>query len=95
MCTQSCFSHVRLFATPWTVARQAPLSLGFSTSILEGVAMPSSRGSSRPRNQTCISCVSCIAGGFSTAEPLRTPRNKERESLKESDLSVHMGQNQC
>ena len=23
-------SHVRLFATPWTVAYQAPLSLGFS-----------------------------------------------------------------
>ena len=23
-------SHVRLFATPWTVARQAPLSMGFS-----------------------------------------------------------------
>ena len=26
----SCFSHVRLFATPWTVACQAPLSMGFS-----------------------------------------------------------------
>ena len=24
------FSHVRLFATPWTVACQAPLSMGFS-----------------------------------------------------------------
>ena len=24
------WSHVRLFATPWTVARQAPLSMGFS-----------------------------------------------------------------
>ena len=23
-------SHVQLFATPWTVARQAPLSVGFS-----------------------------------------------------------------
>ena len=23
-------SHVRLFATPWAVARQAPLSMGFS-----------------------------------------------------------------
>ena len=23
-------SHVRVFATPWTVAHQAPLSLGFS-----------------------------------------------------------------
>ena len=24
------FSHVRLFATPWTVVHQAPLSMGFS-----------------------------------------------------------------
>ena len=24
----SCFSRVHLFATPWTVARQAPLSVG-------------------------------------------------------------------
>ena len=30
MCVLSCFSHVRPFATPWTVARQAPLSMGFS-----------------------------------------------------------------
>ena len=26
----SCFSRVQLFATPWTVALQAPLSVGFS-----------------------------------------------------------------
>jgi len=26
----SCFSHIPLFATPWTVAHQAPLSMGFS-----------------------------------------------------------------
>ena len=26
----SCFSHVWLFATPWTIACQAPLSMGFS-----------------------------------------------------------------
>ena len=25
----SCFSHVQLFATPWTIAHQAPLSKGF------------------------------------------------------------------
>ena len=34
--------------------------------ILEWVAMPSSRGSSQPRDWTHISCVSCIAGGFFT-----------------------------
>ena len=41
--------------------------------ILEWVAMPSSRGSSQPRNQTHVSCVSCIAGGFFTAEPPGKP----------------------
>ena len=30
VCTLSHFSHVRLFATLWTVAFQAPLSMGFS-----------------------------------------------------------------
>ena len=30
VCMLSCFSHVQLFATPWIVARQAPLSMGFS-----------------------------------------------------------------
>ena len=29
-CTLSHFSHVQLYATLWTVARQAPLSRGFS-----------------------------------------------------------------
>ena len=27
---QSCFSHVQLFATLWTIAHQAPLSMGLS-----------------------------------------------------------------
>ena len=29
-CVLSCFSRVQLFATPWTVAGQAPPSMGFS-----------------------------------------------------------------
>ena len=29
-CVLSHFRHVRLFVTPWTIARQAPLSMGFS-----------------------------------------------------------------
>ena len=37
---------------------------------LEWVAMPSSRRSSWPRDQTHISCDSCIAGEFFRAEPL-------------------------
>ena len=37
--------------------------------ILEWVAMPFSRGSSWPQDQTCLSCGSCIAGRFFTTEP--------------------------
>ena len=37
--------------TPWTVALQAPLSMGIlQAGIMEWVAMPSSRGSSQPRD---------------------------------------------
>ena len=49
----------RLFATLWTVAHQAPLSVEFSRQeYCSGVAMASSRGSSRPRDQTHVSDVS-------------------------------------
>ena len=41
--------------------------------ILEWVAVPSSRGSSWPRDWTHVSCGSCIAGGFFTTEPPRKP----------------------
>ena len=55
------FSHVQLCATLWTVARQAPLSMGIlQARILEWVAMPSSRGSSQLRDWTQIPYVSCI-----------------------------------
>ena len=43
--------HVRLFATPWTVALQTPLSMGIlQARTLEWVAMSSSRGSSQSRD---------------------------------------------
>ena len=49
---------VWLFVTPWTVARQAPLSMGIlQARILEWISMPFPW----PRDQTL---VSSIAGGF-------------------------------
>ena len=51
-------SQVQLFLTLWTVARQAPLSMGIlQARILEWVAMPFSKGSSQPRDQTQVSCT--------------------------------------
>ena len=47
------------FATPWTLACQVPLSMGFSqVRKLEGVAISFSKGFSQPRDWTCVACVS-------------------------------------
>ena len=65
LCCAYLLSHVQLFVTPWTIARQAPLSIGIlQARILDWVAMPSSRGTSRPTNQTSVSCT---AGRFFTS----------------------------
>ena len=53
-------SHVRLLVTPWTVQVHGI----FQARILEWVAVPFSRGSSQPRDQTQ---VSHIAGRFFTS----------------------------
>ena len=56
-------SSVGFFETLWTVAHQAPLHGILQARILERVAIPFSRGSSWPRDQTQ---VSYIAGRFFT-----------------------------
>ena len=48
--------------------------------ILEWVAMPSSRGSSRPRDRTCISCGSHIASALFTADPPAHGEVKDSQS---------------
>ena len=56
-CMLRYFSHVQLFATPWTVAHQAPLSMGFSKrEYCNGLPFLL-----QPTDQTRLSC---IAGGF-------------------------------
>ena len=43
-CVLSCFSHVRLFMAPWTVARQVPLSMGCSKQeYWSGLSCPTPR----------------------------------------------------
>ena len=50
--------------TPWTVADQAPLAMGyFPARMMQWIAISFSKGSSWPRNWTG---VSCIAGKFFT-----------------------------
>ena len=64
---QSC----RALCNSWTVAHQAPLSMGIlQAGILEWIAMPFFRGSSQPRDEIQ---VSCIAGDSLPSKPPAMP----------------------
>ena len=81
---------VRLFATLWTVAHQAPLSMEFSRQEYQsGLPFSSPRGSSQPRDRTQ---VSSIAGEF-FPEPPGKPSGwvvKFKEGVRK--CTVHPGQ---
>ena len=72
-CVLSCFSGIQLCDPMDHTLPGSSVHGVFPERILEWVAMPSSRASSWPRAQTC---VSCIAGRFFTTElpgrPLRS-----------------------
>ena len=53
------------------------------------VAMPSSRGSSWPRDQTHVSWVSCIVNRFFTTEPLGKPNEILLSHKKEWNNAIH------
>ena len=77
-CWQDSFwSLILLWVHAWQITQScltlcSPMGSGSSVHgilqarILEWVAMPSYRGSSQPRDQTCVFCISWIAGGFFT-----------------------------
>ena len=72
----SCFSRVQLCWTLWTVAYQAPVSMGFSKQeYWSGLPFPLPGESSWPRDWTC---VSCIAGGFFTLSCQGSPKARRR-----------------
>ena len=68
MCACQAASVVSDSATLWTIVCLPGSSVHgiLQARLLEWVAMPSSRGSSRPRDQTPISSVSCTGRGFFT-----------------------------
>ena len=56
VCMLSCFSRVQLFVTLWTVAHQAPLSIGFSgQEYWCGLPFPSPSGHPDPGVASYIS----------------------------------------
>ena len=66
------FSHVRLFATPWTAVCQAPLSMEFSRQeYWSGLPFPTPGDLPDPGIEPASPA---LAGGFFTAEPLWKPQ---------------------
>ena len=83
VCVLSCFSCAWLFLTLWTIAHQVPLSMGFSRQeYWSGLPCLVLAEFSQPRDQTHISCM---AGGFFTAEPPRKHRIYKSHFLKLCD----------
>ena len=69
MCAQS-VSCVQLFGNPWTVALQAPLSMGFSRQkYRRGLPFPSPGDLPDPGIEPTFSASPELAGGFFITEP--------------------------
>ena len=66
-CVLTCFSHVQLFMTPWTVACQAPLSMGFSKQeYWNGLSCPPPGDLPNPGTEPESLMSPALAGGFFT-----------------------------
>ena len=66
-CVLTCFSHVQLFVTPWTVACQAPLSMGFSKQeYWSGLPCPPPGDLPNPGTEPESLMSPALAGGFFT-----------------------------
>ena len=82
-------SCIWLLATPWTVAHQAPLSMGFSRQeYWSGLLFPSLGGSSLLRDWTRVSHT---VGGFFTKEPQGKPFAKGFDWVKPVKVRFHPG----
>ena len=68
----SCFSHVQLFETPWTVAHQAPLSMGFSRQEhWSGLPFHTPGYLTEPGVELTSLVSPALADGFFTTSPIR------------------------
>ena len=71
VCMLSHFSHVRLCATLWTVARQAPTSMGFSRQeYWSGLPLPPPGDLPNPEIKPASLTSPALAGGFFTTSAI-------------------------
>ena len=69
------FNHVRLFATLWTVANKAPLSMGFPRQeYWSGLPFPPPGDLPDPGIEPTSSVSPALAGEFFTTEPPGKPQ---------------------
>ena len=82
--TQLVVYHIRLFASPWTVACQAPLSVEFSRQkYWSGLQFPSPGDLPDPEIKPESPASQALAGRFFTREPSgKTPVFPERFNLR-------------
>ena len=81
-CTLSCFSHVQLFVTPWTITRQAPLSTGFSRQeYWSGLPCPPPGDLPNPGIEPTSHVSPDLQAYLFTTEPLRKPSFMNNQSL--------------
>ena len=87
-CSVSCCSVMLTLCDPLDCSPLGSSVHGiFHARILEWVAIIILQGSSWPRDWTWVFCVSCIAGGFFTAEPFGKPcRLGQRKEKQEVEL---------
>ena len=70
----SCFGCVQLFATPWTVSHQAPLSMGFPRQEdWSGLPFPPPGDLPDPEVEPASLAFPALTGGFFTTAPLLKP----------------------
>ena len=92
----SLFSHVRLSATPRTVAHQAPLSVGFSRQeYWSGLPFPPPGDLLNPGIEPMSLMSPAVAGGFLITSatwlyPNTKKKKKERKQLRKNVILVKM-----
>ena len=87
--THSIFSPIGLFATPWTIASQAPLSMGIlQARILEWVARPSSI--LQPKNWQCSPLWHLPAASPSANQNCTQADHRPCNSLHHTQPNTHL-----
>ena len=83
-------SRIRLFVTLWTVAHQAPLSMGFSSQgYWSELSFPSLGDLPDPRIEPTSLMSPALAGSFFTTEPLGKPLLSEVPVKTVCKLKLH------